>query len=118
MTSYRVLLAEEAAEDLLRIEDLTIERELASATPDLDVVRCLRDAVDRALRLLEFSPYSCRKAARALNDNQRELIVPFGNAGLVPHLKCVATLSESVPFAISSSKISTDPDRLRLWSVA
>lgn len=83
VTSYRVLLAEEAAEDLLRIEDFTIERELASATPDLDVVRRLRDAVDRALRLLEFSPYSCRKAARALNDNQRELIVPFGNAGLV-----------------------------------
>ena len=83
MTSYRVLLADEAAEDLLRIEDFTIERELASATPDLDVVRRLRDAVDRALRLLEFSPYSCRKAARALNDKQRELIIPFGNAGLV-----------------------------------
>jgi plasmid stabilization system protein ParE len=82
VTSYRVLLAEEAVDDLLRIED-SIERELASATPDLDVVRRLRDAVDRALRLLEFSPYSCRKAARTLNDHQRELIVPFGNAGLV-----------------------------------
>ena len=83
MTSYRVLLTEEAADDLLRIEDFIIERELASATPDLDVVRRLRDAVDRALRLLEFSPYSCRKAARALNDKQRELIVPCGSAGLV-----------------------------------
>ena len=83
MTSYRVLLAEEAADDLLRIEDFIIERELSSAAPDLDAVQRLRDAVDRALRLLEFSPYSCRKAARALNDQQRELIVPFGNAGLV-----------------------------------
>ena len=83
MTSYRVLLTEEAADDLLRIEDFAIERELASATPDLDVVRRLRDAVDRALRLLEFSPFSCRKAARAVNDKQRELIVPFGNTGLV-----------------------------------
>lgn len=83
MTSYRVLLAEEAAEDLLRIEDFIIERELASATPDLDVVRRLRDAVDHALRLLAFSPYSCRKAARAMNDKQRELIVPFGHAGLI-----------------------------------
>ena len=83
MTSYRVLLTEEAADDLLRIEDFIIERELSSATPDLDTVRRLRDAVDRALRLLEFSPYSCRKAARALNDRQRELIVPFGNAGLI-----------------------------------
>jgi plasmid stabilization system protein ParE len=80
---YRVLLTEEAAEDLLRIEDFMIERELAGSTPDLDVVRRLRDAVERALRLLEFSPYSCRKAARALNDKQRELIVPFGHAGLI-----------------------------------
>ena len=83
MNSYRVLLTEEAVDDLLRIEDFTIERELASSTPDLDVVRRLRDSVDRALRLLEFSPYSCRKAARAQNDKQRELIVPFGNTGLV-----------------------------------
>jgi plasmid stabilization system protein ParE len=83
VTAYRVVLAEEAADDLLRIEDFTIERELASATPDLDVVRRLRDAVDRALRLLEFSPYSCRKAARAVNDKQRELIIPFGSAGLI-----------------------------------
>jgi plasmid stabilization system protein ParE len=83
VTVYRVVLAEEAADDLLRIEDFTIDRDLASATPDLDVVRRLRDAVDHALRLLEFSPYSCRKAARAVNDKQRELIIPFGSAGLV-----------------------------------
>jgi plasmid stabilization system protein ParE len=83
VTVYRVVLAEEAAVDLLRIEDFIIERELASATPDLDVVRRLRDAVERALRLLEFSPYSCRKATRAVNDKQRELIVPFGSAGLI-----------------------------------
>lgn len=83
MTVYRVVLAEEAVEDLLRIEDFMIDRELASATPDLDVVRRLRDAVDQALRLLAFSPYSCRKATRAVNDKQRELIIPFGSAGLV-----------------------------------
>ena len=83
MTSYRIILTEEANEDLLRIEDFAIERELAEPTPDPDVVRSLRDAVDRALRLLEFSPYSCRRAARALNDKQRELIILFGNAGLV-----------------------------------
>ena len=83
MTVYGVVLADEAVDDLLRIEDFIIERELASATPDLDVVRRLREAVDRALRLLEFSPYSCRKAARAVNDKQRELIIPFGSAGLI-----------------------------------
>ena len=83
MTRYRVVLTEEAADDLLRIEDFIIEREFVSAAPDLDTVRRARDAVDRALRLLEFSPYSCRKASRALNDKQRELIVPFGSAGLI-----------------------------------
>ena len=83
MTSKRVLITEDAADDLLRIEEFTIERERASAAPDLDVVRRLRDAVDHAFRLLEFSPYSCRKAARAMNDRQRELIVPFKSAGLV-----------------------------------
>jgi len=83
VTIYRVVLADEAVDDLLRIEDFIIERELASARPDLDVVRRLRDAVDHALRLLEFSPYSCRKAARAVNDKQRELIIPFGSAGLI-----------------------------------
>lgn len=83
MTVYRVVLTHEASADLLRIEDFTIERELSSSTPDLDVVRRLRDAVDMALRLLEFSPYSCRKAARAVNTQQRELIIPFGSAGLI-----------------------------------
>ena len=83
MTVYRIILTEEAADDLLRIEDFIIDRELASATPDLDVVRRLRDAVDRALQLLAFSPWSCRKAARAVNDRQRELIIPFGGSGLL-----------------------------------
>ena len=67
----------------LRIDDFIIERELVGVTPDLEIMRRLRDAVDRALRLLEFSPYSCRKAARALNDKQRVLVVPFGSAGLI-----------------------------------
>lgn len=83
MNPDRVLLTEEAGADLLCIEDIIIDRELASATPDLDVVRRLRDAVDHALRLLAFSPYSCRRATRARNERQRELIIPFGHSGLV-----------------------------------
>jgi len=97
VTVYLIVVAEEAANDLLRIEDFFIERELASAMSDLDVVRRLRDAIDRALQLLQFSPYSCRKAARAVNDRQRELIIPLGSAGLVAALR-----SASAPFAISS----------------
>lgn len=83
LNPYRVLLTEEAGADLLRIEDLIIDRELASATPDPDVARCLREAVDHAARLLAFSPCSCRRATRARNERQREVIIPFGHAGLV-----------------------------------
>jgi plasmid stabilization system protein ParE len=83
VTVYRVVLADKSVDDLLRIEDFTIERELDIATPDLDVVRRLRDSVDRAFRLLEISPYSCRRATCAVNDKQRELIIPFGSTGLI-----------------------------------
>jgi hypothetical protein len=61
--SPRLRIRVRFALDLLRTQDFAIERELAGETPDLDVVRCIRDAVDRALRLLQFSPYSCRRAA-------------------------------------------------------
>jgi plasmid stabilization system protein ParE len=80
---YRVVITDEASDDLLRLQAFAIDRELASATPDLDVVERLGAAVAQALRLLEFSPYSCRKAARAVDDQQRELIIPFGHSGLV-----------------------------------
>lgn len=83
MRHYRVVITDEAAEDLLRLQAFVIDRELASATPDLDVVERMLAAVAQALRLLEFSPYSCRKAARAVDDRQRELIIPFGHSGLV-----------------------------------
>jgi len=83
LNHYRVVITDEAGEDLLRLQAFAIDRELASATPDLDVVERQLAAVVQALRLLEFSPYSCRKAARAVDDRQRELVIPFGNSGLV-----------------------------------
>jgi hypothetical protein len=83
VSAFAVVITDEAAEDLLRIEDFMIEREVSSATPDLSVVRRMRDAVARALHVLEFSPYSCRRAERAVNERQRELIIPFGNTGLL-----------------------------------
>ena len=83
MKHYRVVITDEAAEDLLRLQAFAIDRELASATPDLDVVERLLAAVAQALRLLEFSPYSCPKAARAVDDRQRELVIPFDHSGLL-----------------------------------
>lgn len=83
MKTYRVVITEEAEADLALLQDFAMERELASSTPDLDVVERMLDAIDHALRLLAFSPHSCRRAARAVHTAQRELIIPFGRTGFV-----------------------------------
>lgn len=81
-TVYAVTLLEEAVVDLQRLEDFAIERELASETPDWTTPQRALDAINEAMRLLSWSPYSCRKAELG-NGRSRELIVPFGGAGYV-----------------------------------
>ena len=75
MRRYRVRLTPEAEEDLLRLYDFLLERDLAAAERALA-------AIEEAFRLLSFSPFSCRKAVRA-NPLLRELVIPFGSAGYV-----------------------------------
>jgi plasmid stabilization system protein ParE len=75
MRRYRVRLTPEAEEDLLRLYDFLLERDLAAAERALH-------AIEEALRLLAFSPFSCRKAVRD-NPLLRELVIPFGSAGFV-----------------------------------
>lgn len=83
MTSvYTVTLLEVAVADLQRLEDLAIERELASDIPDWTTPQRALDAISEGVRLLSWSPYSCRKAELG-NGRSRELIVPFGGAGYV-----------------------------------
>jgi len=74
--SYRVRLTLEAVEDLKRLQDFLIERDLAAAERALD-------AIEAAFELLEHSPFSCRKAWPGDRPLLRELIIPFGNAGYV-----------------------------------
>ena len=40
-------------------------------------------AIERALNLLAFSPFSCRKALLQKNPRRRELLIPFGHSGYV-----------------------------------
>jgi hypothetical protein len=40
-------------------------------------------AIERALNLLAFSPFSCRKALLQKNPRWRELSIPFGHPGYV-----------------------------------
>jgi len=81
-TVYTVTLLEEAVADLQRLEDFAIERELASEIPDWTTPQLALDAIGEGMRLLSWSPYSCRRAELG-NGRSRELIVPFGAAGYV-----------------------------------
>jgi plasmid stabilization system protein ParE len=79
---YSVTLLEEAVADLQRLEDFAIERELASETPDWTTPQRALDTISEGMRLLSWSPFTCRKAELG-NGRSRELVVPFGGAGYV-----------------------------------
>lgn len=81
-TKYTVMLLQEAVADLRRLEDFTIERELASETPDWTTPQRALDAIREGMRLLSWSPYSCRRAELG-NGRSRELIIPFGATGYI-----------------------------------
>ena len=82
MTVYTVTLLQEAVEDLERLEGFAIERELRSATPDWATPQRALDAIRQGMRLLSWSPYTCRRAELG-NGRSRELIVPFGGTGYI-----------------------------------
>ncbi|HYP31664.1 MAG TPA: type II toxin-antitoxin system RelE/ParE family toxin [Burkholderiaceae bacterium] len=82
MAAYTVTLLDEAVADLRRLADFAVEREFASETPDWTAPQRGLDAISEGMRLLSWSPYSCRKAELG-NGRSRELIVPFGAAGYV-----------------------------------
>ena len=79
---FTVNLLDEAVADLQWQEDFAIERELASEIPDWTTPQRALNAISQGMRLLSWSPYSCRKAELG-NGRSRELIVPFGGAGYV-----------------------------------
>jgi plasmid stabilization system protein ParE len=81
-TAYTVTLLEEAVADLQRLEDFAIERELASEIPDWTTPQRSPGAINEGMRLLSWSPYSCRRAELG-NGRSRELIVPLGGTGYV-----------------------------------
>jgi plasmid stabilization system protein ParE len=75
MKQYRVRFTPDAEDDLLRLYDFLIEKDLAAAERALDAIRS-------GIELLRLSPFSCRKAV-ADNPLLRELVIPFGSAGYV-----------------------------------
>ena len=76
MTHYRVRLTLEAVEDLKRLQAFLIDKDPAAADRALD-------AIEAAFELLEYSPFSCRKAWPGDRPLLREVLIPFGDAGYV-----------------------------------
>jgi plasmid stabilization system protein ParE len=72
---YKVRFTPGAEDDLLRLYDYLLDKDVTAAERALD-------AIKEAVELLRFSPFSCRKA---LPDNPflRELIIPFRSAGYI-----------------------------------
>jgi plasmid stabilization system protein ParE len=74
--TYKVRLTAEALEDLDRLYGFLPKR-------DLDAAERALAAIERALALLAYSPFSCRKALLQKNPRWRELLIPFGHSGYV-----------------------------------
>ena len=74
--TYKVRLTAEALEDLDRLYDFLLERDIKAAERALA-------AIERALALLAYSPFSCRKALLQKNPRWREILIPFGHSGYV-----------------------------------
>ena len=78
---YQVVFSPEAQDDLERLFDHVLERELNSATGDLEIPARAIESIQQACQLLAHSPFSCRKAGQS--PFLRELIISFGNSGYV-----------------------------------
>jgi plasmid stabilization system protein ParE len=77
MKRFRVRFTAEAEEDLLRLFDFLIEQDFAAAER-------AEAAMTKAVELLEFFRFSCRKAIGGPGGPfLRELIIPFGGSGYV-----------------------------------
>lgn len=76
---YQVVLSQEAAQDVERLFELALERELVSVTGDLNVPRKAIQVIKDAVASLRTSPFSCRQAGTSAF--VRELIIGFGRTG-------------------------------------
>jgi plasmid stabilization system protein ParE len=76
--SYQVRFTEEAEADLVRLYEFILTKDQT----DWSLASRALEAIKNAIRSLEQSPFSYRKATPA-NPFMRELIIPFGASGYV-----------------------------------
>lgn len=79
--TFRVRLTREAAEDLERLFDFALERELQRNDGDLALAERALQAIKDGIASLRSSPFTCRKASQS--PFLRELVIPFGHSGYV-----------------------------------
>lgn len=80
--TFKVRLTRHAEEDLLRLFDFLIQRELArEGGGDLTLADKSIAAIQSGFATLKTSPFTCRKAEQS--PFLRELIIPFGATGYV-----------------------------------
>jgi len=73
--NYTVRFTPEAQEDLCRLYDFQLEKDLVAAEKALD-------AINQGVLFLQNFPFSCRKAS-VDNPFLRELLISFGTSGYV-----------------------------------
>lgn len=78
---YRIVATATFQQDIGRLEEHVVERDLAGHTPDDTCLFRFRDAVERAMGILSFAPHTCRRCEE--HREFRELVVPFGHGGCV-----------------------------------
>lgn len=79
--SYTVQFSAAADEDLESLFDFLLQRELKSATGDLDVPERALNAIKEGISFLRSSPFACRKVGES--PFIRELMITFGRSGYV-----------------------------------
>ena len=80
--SFQVKLTREAGDDLLRLYDFMLEREIErSDGGDLALADRAIAAIHHGFATLRSSPFTCRKADQS--PFLRELVIPFGGTGYV-----------------------------------
>jgi plasmid stabilization system protein ParE len=81
--TYTVSLTREAEQDLERLFEHVLERELFSPTGDPALAQRALDTIRDGFAVLEKFPFTCRKAPQANSPFIRELLISFGKSGYV-----------------------------------
>ena len=79
--TFRVRLTVQADEDLERLFDFVLQRELQRHDGNLDLAAQALESIRNAFTTLRQSPFTCRKVGTS--PFLRELIIPFGRSGYV-----------------------------------